>query len=256
MSEIWVGREANYSSTTRLDAQLHLLHTSHDLFRTDPAVDSFQNTWTASFSAEQRTEQIAQDLASYPELRATMEKLVPGEVKYEEFWRRYYFLRTELDAEEQKRKELLKGALEEEEVGWDSGEEEEVVGEEEEAEEGEEEEGEGEVEEEEAEEEEGEEEEEEEDVAEKTADKEALEVKRIPRNQASTETLQAAPPPAKPRTSADGQSAADSDTSYDIVSGAPSGAGSRSGGSPKGANKKVWLILILDLVVLEMEMGF
>ncbi|KAF8453298.1 hypothetical protein BGX38DRAFT_413267 [Terfezia claveryi] len=105
--------------TTRLDAQLHLLHTSHDLFLTNPAIPSFTN-WSNSFSAEKRTERIASDLGTYPELRSTMEKLVPAEVKYVDFFKRYYFLRTELDAEEQKRKELLRGALEEEEVGWDS----------------------------------------------------------------------------------------------------------------------------------------
>jgi hypothetical protein len=38
-----------------------------------------------------------------------MEKLVPGEVEYKAFWARYYFLRNELDLEEKKRKELLKG---------------------------------------------------------------------------------------------------------------------------------------------------
>ena len=54
------------------------------------------------------TDRIAKDLDQYPELRASMEKLVPDAVQYSEFWKRYYFLRGELDAEEQKRKELLK----------------------------------------------------------------------------------------------------------------------------------------------------
>lgn len=40
-----------------------------------------------------------------------MEKLVPDSVQYVDFWRRYYFLRNELDMEEQKRKELLKGII-------------------------------------------------------------------------------------------------------------------------------------------------
>ena len=51
------------------------------------------------------------DLERYPELRNTMEKLVPDTVQYSDFWARYYFLRNELDMEEQKRKELLKGIL-------------------------------------------------------------------------------------------------------------------------------------------------
>ena len=151
-----------------------------------------------------------------------MEKLVPSEVKYVDFFKRYYFLRAELDAEEQKRKELLKGALEEEEVGWDSDAEGEESGD-------------GGEDEDEDEDEEEEEEEEEEKEEEETEKKGAVHVERAQiRSQASTETLQA---PSKPNTSADMQSAADSDTSYDIVSGAPS----RSSGSPKGVNKKVYI---------------
>jgi hypothetical protein len=40
-----------------------------------------------------------------------MERLVPGEVEYSAFWIRYYFCRNELDLEEKKRKELLKGGF-------------------------------------------------------------------------------------------------------------------------------------------------
>lgn len=127
---------------------------------------------------------------------------MPSEVKYEDFFKRYYFLRAELDVEEQKRKDLLKGALEEEEVGWGSDAEGEDSGDEDLGGGG-------------------------------PGNDDAGDAARAHiRSQASTETLQAPP---KPRTSADAQSAADSDTSYDIVSGAPS----RSGGSPKGVNKKV-----------------
>ena len=95
-------------STTRLDAQLHLLHSNLELFKTDPKGEAF-STFKAAFSTDRQTEKIAADLEKYPGLRATMEKLVPGEVEYAPFWIRYYFLRNELDLEEQKRKELLKG---------------------------------------------------------------------------------------------------------------------------------------------------
>jgi BSD domain len=95
-------------STTRLDAQLHMLHTNLELFGADSSEKSFVE-WTKEFSADERTDQIAKDLERYPELRSTMEKLVPDSVQYADFWRRYYFLRNELDMEEQKRKELLKG---------------------------------------------------------------------------------------------------------------------------------------------------
>ncbi|KAF3907896.1 hypothetical protein ABW21_db0201766 [Orbilia brochopaga] len=96
--------------TTRLDAQLHLLHSNLDNFKSDPRSPTYMSEWATVFSADQKTDQIARDLEQYPELRSSMEKLVPGDVTYEEFWKRYYFLRSELDAEEQKRKELLKGS--------------------------------------------------------------------------------------------------------------------------------------------------
>jgi hypothetical protein len=96
--------------TTRLDAQLHLLHSNLELFSTDPKVESFKN-FGDTFSVEKQTDKIASDLERYPDLRATMEKLVPGDVEYKAFWVRYYFLRNELDQEEKKRKELLMGTL-------------------------------------------------------------------------------------------------------------------------------------------------
>jgi len=96
-------------STTRLDAQLHLLHTNLDNFKSDPRSSQYTEEWVKTFSAEKRTEQISKDLEQYPELRSSMEKLVPDSVQYEEFWKRYYFLRSEIEGEEQKRKDLLKG---------------------------------------------------------------------------------------------------------------------------------------------------
>lgn len=86
------------------------MHGNLELFKTDSNEKSFVE-WSKDFSADSRTEQIAADLDKYPELRSTMEKLVPDFVQYVDFWRRYYFLRNELDMEEQKRKELLKGII-------------------------------------------------------------------------------------------------------------------------------------------------
>ncbi|KAL3436257.1 hypothetical protein BDV09DRAFT_165754 [Aspergillus tetrazonus] len=105
---------------TRFEAQLHVIHTTLDSFLKDPVSDewpAFQN----SFSIDDKTSAIAADLKKYPELRTTMEKLVPEKVQYADFWSRYYFLRLVIETEEQKRKDLLKGASveEEEEVGWD-----------------------------------------------------------------------------------------------------------------------------------------
>lgn len=93
---------------TRLEAQLHAIHTNLEGLKKDP--DSEQ--WTAfknGFNVESKTDDIAKDLENYVELRRAMEKLVPETVEYGEFWSRYYFLRLAVETEEQKRKELLKG---------------------------------------------------------------------------------------------------------------------------------------------------
>lgn len=94
--------------TSRYDAQLHVIHTTTQSFAKDPATSEFE-AWATGFDVEKKTEDISADLAKYPELRITMEKLVPDTVPYAEFWKRYYFLRHSVEAAEGRRKELLKG---------------------------------------------------------------------------------------------------------------------------------------------------
>ena len=94
--------------TSRFDAQLHVIHTSTESFTKDPATGDW-DTWGAEFDIKSKTEDISRDLDKYPELRATMEKLVPETIPYEDFWKRYYFLRHGIDLAEARRKELLKG---------------------------------------------------------------------------------------------------------------------------------------------------
>ncbi|KAL3452395.1 hypothetical protein BJX65DRAFT_178954 [Aspergillus insuetus] len=105
---------------TRFEAQLHVIHTTLDSFLKDPVSDEW-SVFSQSFNVDDKTAAIAADLEKYHELRAAMEKLVPEKVQYADFWSRYYFLRLVIETEEQKRKELLKGASveEDEEVGWD-----------------------------------------------------------------------------------------------------------------------------------------
>ncbi|KAE8421699.1 hypothetical protein BDV36DRAFT_247332 [Aspergillus pseudocaelatus] len=105
---------------TRFEAQLHVIHSNMESFTKDPV----SGEWPAfkeKFNVDNKTTEIAADLEKYPELRSAMEKLVPEQVDYATFWCRYYFLRLVIETEEQKRKELLKGANvdDEEEVGWD-----------------------------------------------------------------------------------------------------------------------------------------
>lgn len=94
--------------TSRFDAQLHVIHTSPDRFTKDGSGAEFE-AWAKDFDIDKKTEDISADLAKYPELRATMEKLVPHQVPYADFWRRYYFLRHGIETAEARRRDLLKG---------------------------------------------------------------------------------------------------------------------------------------------------
>ena len=94
--------------STRLDAQLHAIHSSSDSFTKDPLSPEYEK-WSQDFSVEESTEIISTDLETHKELRRAMEKLVPEKVEYGEFWKRYYFLRMVVETEDQRRRELLKG---------------------------------------------------------------------------------------------------------------------------------------------------
>ena len=94
--------------TTRFDAQLHAIHVRAESFTDEPAGDEYVR-WREGFDVEKRTGQISADLEKYRELRAAMEKLVPDRVSYEDFWRRYYFMRHIIETQELRRKEMLKG---------------------------------------------------------------------------------------------------------------------------------------------------
>src|SRR2546423_7548599 len=94
--------------TTRLDAQLHVIHTTPDKFTKDPESDKWVS-FTDEFKIDEQTQRISEDLERYPELRKAMEQLVPEKVEYRDFWCRYYFLRMVLETVEQRRREMLKG---------------------------------------------------------------------------------------------------------------------------------------------------
>jgi len=192
--------------TTRFDAQLHVIHSSLDSFTNDPVSEEYES-WTKSFNAESKTEDISKDLENFSELRTSMEKLVPDRVTYEDFWKRYYFLRHSIETAEARRRDLLKGAAAdaEEEVGWD------------------------------------------EDSDDEAPTKNTAKAKDPPKGPASTASSTTLHPatqggddallkPEESRKSHDEKSQADSDGSYDVV-GAASGAPSRAPGSPKDSRK-------------------
>lgn len=106
--------------TTRFDAQLHVIHSTVDSFVKDPDSPEWEG-WTKQFDIDKKTTDISKDLEKYPELRRSMESLVPEKVEYKPFWTRYYFLRHVIESEEQRRREMLKASASgaDEEVGWD-----------------------------------------------------------------------------------------------------------------------------------------
>ena len=104
--------------STRLEAQLYAIHTSPDKFSHDPEGNAFgkwieENGPTREKLVEARTDQIAEDLEQFEELRKMMERSMgpEGQVTYADFWTRYYFLRMVVEADEKRRKEVLKGRL-------------------------------------------------------------------------------------------------------------------------------------------------
>ncbi|KAI2784487.1 BSD-domain-containing protein [Daldinia loculata] len=205
--------------TSRYDAQLHVLHTTEKSFTEDPTGAEYA-AWSKTFDVESKTEVISAALAKYPDLRANMEKLVPDKVPYADFWRRYCFLRHSIETAEARRRDLLKAASAEEEIGW---------GEESDEEESEEE----------------SDEESDDDTAPVKPAQKPTEKRARPASAESSTTIH--PPavttldknllkPSEPRKSNDEKSQPDSDTSYDVV-GAASGNPSQAPNSPKEARK-------------------
>ncbi|KAL2373264.1 hypothetical protein RJ035_000377 [Blastomyces gilchristii] len=183
--------------TTRFEAQLHAVHSNLDRLSQDP-VSAEWSSWKNEFKVDSKTNEIASDLETYPELRRAMEALVPEKVEYADFWCRYYFLRLVIETEEKKRREMLKGAstvVDDEEVAWDEDSDSESDSP---------------------------------STPQVTVDKAAgagptsdspatMSASRL---SSGNDTLRVA----EPRCSNDQQSQADSDASYDVVSGAPSRA--------------------------------
>ncbi|KAF2269683.1 hypothetical protein CC78DRAFT_528871 [Lojkania enalia] len=182
---------------TRFDAQLHVIHSSLDSFLKDPVSPEWSK-WQKDFDVEKKTDQIAKDLEKHEELRKAMEKLVPEKVEYAAFWERYYFLRYVVETEEQRRREMLKASAptEEEEVRWDEDSDEE---------------------------------------GETTTPKNPANNLAASKDTLKPVAVDSLKPSEQPRRSNDEKSVADSDASYDLVSGATS----RAPGSPQDKKKEV-----------------
>ncbi|OAL52606.1 hypothetical protein IQ07DRAFT_563291 [Pyrenochaeta sp. DS3sAY3a] len=203
---------------TRFDAQLHVIHSTLDSFLKDPTSPQWAQ-WQKDFDVDGKTDAIAKDLEKHAELRTAMEKCVPEKAEYKAFWCRYYFLRHVIESEEQRRREMLKASTPaaEEEVAWDEDSDDESSPP---------------------------------SKSNTTAPAPtnlASSVKTLKPEDAPQDTKPADQKPvdedllkpAQPRRSNDEKSVADSDASYDLVSGATSRAASRAPGSPPQEKKKV-----------------
>ncbi|KAM5346616.1 hypothetical protein ACJ41O_009621 [Fusarium nematophilum] len=188
--------------TSRFDAQLHVIHTSTESFTKDPNSAEYES-WSKEFDADKKTPDINNDLEKFPDLRATMEKLVPDQIPYVDFWKRYYFLRHGIETAEARRRDLLKAASAEDDVGWDDDSDD--------------------------------------DSNDNSTPAAKAETEPKPASAASSTTIH--PPaqnllkPTEPRKSNDEKSQADSEASYDVV-GATSGKTTQTPNSPKDAKKE------------------
>jgi hypothetical protein len=109
--------------STRLDAQLHALHATPTTFTQEPRAAGEYASWAAAYDLESQTQRIAKQLDEHAELRAALERLVPGQVAYAAFWTRYHFLRHGLERAEERRRQLaIAASAAPEEVAWESSE--------------------------------------------------------------------------------------------------------------------------------------
>jgi len=102
-SEPGTGKKVFHS--TRLDAQLHAIHTTVSSFTEDPQGPQWDD-WKNDFGIEQKTTDITLDLDKYEELRRAMEKVMLEKVQCKVFWLRSYFLNS---FRQGRRKKVLKG---------------------------------------------------------------------------------------------------------------------------------------------------
>lgn len=116
----------NQIYSTRLDAQLHALHTSPEPFLATGKEEQFVEFESKDFNLDKMTDIITADLKEYPSLKKLMEQLVPEKVAYDQFWAKYYYMRKQISDQEQRRKKLLEQATESQEnLGWDDEDDEE-----------------------------------------------------------------------------------------------------------------------------------
>lgn len=115
---------------SRKEALIAKMQTNESTYLSEPELSPEEkkvlDTFNSSFKIDEYTDEIAQLLNDHPDLRDTMDKLVPVQVSYTLFWQRYFYHAWKIDQDEQKRQLIVQGADEAEEdvdFKWDSDEE-------------------------------------------------------------------------------------------------------------------------------------
>ncbi|SAM04178.1 hypothetical protein [Absidia glauca] len=117
---------------SRTEASIANLQTDRNTLLTDPRAilvgnDKEKHTkdvdlFDEGFDIQKRTSEISDLLENSPELRQTMNDLVPLQIDYTTFWKRYFYHVWRITQEEERRKLLVKGVDpgDEDDFKWDS----------------------------------------------------------------------------------------------------------------------------------------
>ncbi|CAO3655845.1 unnamed protein product [Mucor hiemalis] len=115
---------------SRKEALIAKMQTNESTYLTEPELSQEEkkvlDTFNSSFKIDEYTDEIAQLLNDHPDLRETMDKLVPVQVSYTLFWQHYFYQAWKIEQDEQKRQLIVQGADEAEDEAdfkWDSDEE-------------------------------------------------------------------------------------------------------------------------------------
>ncbi|KAH0588976.1 hypothetical protein H2248_004756 [Termitomyces sp. 'cryptogamus'] len=129
--------DAQEAVATRAESLFRRLRHDPVILRRDPAVDGGELylSWVSLKIASQeggiagkhwsdKIDKVLGEAGTGEALKQTRDTLVPSELSDGEFWTRYFFRAHQIHSEEQKRKALLEGTLEEEDISWEDDDEE------------------------------------------------------------------------------------------------------------------------------------
>ncbi|ORX44102.1 BSD-domain-containing protein [Hesseltinella vesiculosa] len=128
--ETTVSKASSRIFATRKEALQAKMQSDPNNFLLDPrdglseSEQSVFDTFVVGFHINEYTDEIARLLDANPDLRQTMDDLVPVQVDYTHFWQRYFYHTWKIDQEEQRRQMIVKGAdHDDDDFKWDSDDE-------------------------------------------------------------------------------------------------------------------------------------